>query len=266
MHVCSAEDIDHIQLPTMKESLDTGEKYHQIESWPIIFPHKILSFLFNNGMHIPQQAIDDYWRLNNAYGEPWAQDASLHGMVPLGIFGDSAVIKKEFGSLSVIGVTLSVVLWRPRATRLSRFLLFSVPAEREWKKHTMRVVMRHLTWSLNACFEGTWPKNDAYGTPLVRAPEGLLVPEGGLRFVTTEIRGDWQWHKKVWNFWNTSWNALNVCHLCGTRAVAEDPGDLYWTLRNNTWYDNELDVQEFMDQKVPPKGICALDCFLARML
>ena len=242
------------------DCLETGERKCKLKSWPIIFPHDILHYLFNNGMMISEQSIQQYWAHNCRHGAPWAQDPATHQMVPIGIFGDGATIKKEFGGESLIGITMNVILWRPRSTRLSRFLLFAFPVAKEWGHFSLQTVWRHITWSLNACYDGCFPSVDAFARDLdprlAKFAEQSLT-RNSLRFCTTECRGDWQWHKKVWRFNRASWNGIKMCHLCDARAKGHTC-DLYWNFNGAAWRDTPFTAEEFMDERIPPHGICRL--------
>lgn len=231
-----------------------------MEEWPILFPHDIISYLFHGGMDFPSESIREYWEHNCRYGEPWAQDSSMHRMIPLGLFGDGVTIKKEFGSQSVVGVVINVVLWRPQSTRFSRFCVFAFPVDKEWKHHTLRVAMRHITWSLNACFEGKFPYLDAYDDPLpprLAALAGQSLTPQNYRFIVTELRGDWAYHKKLWRFHRTSWNGINMCHQCAATAKG-DVRDLYWNFTTGRWHNAEFSTDDFMTRRIPPTSVCFL--------
>lgn len=235
---------------------------YKIEEWPILDPHAVIHFLFDKAkIKIPQEHVRRYWQHHAAGGEEWAQDPRTHEMIPLGIFGDSARVTKEFGSVNVVGLFLSIVLFRPRSVRASRFLLFSIGEEELWKHHTLNTVYRRITWSLNALFDGLHPELDPYGRelePRLQQFAGQPITQNNLRFCITEIRGDWSWQKKIWRFRKTSWVAINICHWCRAKSKGQW-ADLYWNFgEQSSWCNNEFTVEEFMDEKLPLTGICTL--------
>ena len=71
-----------------------------------------------------------------------------------------------------------------------------------------------------------------------------------------EVRGDWAWHKKLWRFYNTSWNAVQVCHLCPAKTRSNNPLELYWNYVDNCWQDNEFNLEQFIGERMPPTNMC----------
>jgi len=259
--------IETIRVPIKYKDLETDEEKFKLEDRPFLDPHSIIRFLFQEGkLKIPEHHVRRYWEHSANFGEEWAKTVDNHQMIPLGIFGDGATISTEFGSASVIGLFLSVVLWRPRSIRASRFLLFSISEAELWSHHTMSRVLRRLTWSLNALYNGRHPTVDPWGNELperMRSLSGTQITSDSLRFATTEIRGDWSWHKKLWRFEKTSWNGIRMCHWC--RAVASGEwSDLYWNLSNSSnFHNNHFSLEEFMEERMPSRGICHLPAVIS---
>ena len=159
----------------------------------------------------------------------------------------------------MLGIFLNVVLFRPASVRASRFLLFSIGEHELWHYHTLSVVLRTLTWSLNALFDGIHPTFDVHGknlSPHLQKVAGTPITSAGLCFCVTEVRGDWSWHKKLWRFWKTSWVGKKMCHWCRAESTGSWEG-LYWNLtEGSSWYDKEFTLEEFMEERLPPYGIC----------
>ena len=237
------------------------EKY-KIENRPILDPHSIISYLFEEGkLDIPQHHVERYWRHHADHGERWAQTVPNRQMIPLGLFGDAAWVRTEFGATNYVGIFMNVVLFKPKSVRASRFLLFMIAEDELWSHHTLDTVLRRITWSLNCLYDGAHPSLDPWGRELPQCLAVLAnqpITTSGLRFCTTEIRGDWSWHKKIWRFEKTSWNAIRVCHWC--RAVADGEWcDVYWNVSTtSSWHNTTFTLDEFMEERMPRRGICNL--------
>lgn len=256
---CS-EAVEKIRIPVKYEDLSDGVTKYRMEDFPIMYPHGVIHFLFEKAkLKIPPEHIQQYWNHHSTFGEEWARNPQTHSMIPLGIFGDSARVTTQYGATHVLGIFLNVVLFRPASVRASRFLLFSIGEHELWHYHTLSVVLRTLTWSLNALFEGVHPTLDVHGKslpPHLQKVAGTLITSTALCFCVTEIRGDWSWHKKLWRFWKTSWVGKKMCHWCRAESTGCWEG-LYWNLtESSSWVDKEFTLEEFMEERLPPYGIC----------
>ncbi|CAL1144028.1 unnamed protein product [Cladocopium goreaui] len=110
-------------------------------------------------------------------------------------------------------------------------------------------------WRNSKAFGEPWAEeisSDEMGiTALKRAAKPLTGK--GLRFQVVELRGDWQFHKKVWRFHNTNWNAENVCHHCDAKGISDSWPELYWNLDNNNHRDFSL--PQFLVHRMPPRRV-----------
>ena len=254
-----AKELQSIEVPIKYKDLEDDMHKYRMENRPILDPHAVISFLFEHGkLKIPEAQVRKYWEHNLELGVEWARTVVNHQMVPLGLFGDGATVTTQFGLHSVVGIFLSIVLFRPKSICASRFLLFSIAEDEVWSHHTMDKVLRRITWSLNALYDGHHPCTDAYGRSLsgsLQSLAGKPICSSGLRFATTELRGDWSWHKKIWRFKNTSWTGKQVCHWCGALAEGDWP-DLYWNLSStSSWNNQNFSLDEFMEERIPDFGI-----------
>eukprot|EP00438_Fugacium_kawagutii_P028635 Skav212766 [mRNA] locus=scaffold2545:486315:486737:- [translate_table: standard] len=97
----------------------------------------------------------------------------------------------------IYGIFLSVVLFRPKATRTSRYLLCTIESSRVLDvQSTIYPLLEVVKNSLNlACEDGA----------------------GGRRFLVTELRGDQSWFRYI--FRHKSWWVKNeVCFRCAATA------------------------------------------------
>lgn len=165
--------------------------------------------------------MEQFWHLTRDLGrEPWALvSPASRRHIPLAIYGDSCQIK---GGEKLMGIFLSLPLWRPQSTRCSRFLMVAIEENRLWGIETCDTIMAFLASRLNLLFDGI----DSDGQTLAN----------GRLFTVTEMRGDWLYHKMVWQF-SSRWNRLkDICYLCDCKARSHDEGDLFWNL-DGKWHE-----------------------------
>ena len=179
---------------------------------PLYDPHRLLEFLFDEaGMEIEEETVNQYWESARARGCPWAMNET-EGRIPVKIFGDDCVYDERM--TKAYAIVLSLPLWRPKAARNSRFLIWVQKSSQFAGIQGMQPVLARMVWSLNL----------AYDQPL---------PKTGLRFCVTEIGGDWAWNRFLWQF-ARHWNSDMPCPFCdvqkfGPRGYAELPETTWLT-------------------------------------
>ena len=198
-----------------------------METTPIIFPHELLSFLFEEvKIHIPQESTEAYWRNARSANAPWAMNSMASNRHhPCGLYGDAARLSTQYQMEKQVGLFFNLCLWRPRSIRASRFLLWNMEDAKLWKNRTCNAVLRIMVWSLRACFAGRFPTHDWKGRDLrpTDPRAGCLLTSAGDCFTVTELRGDWEWHKQIWRFRACSWKSINPCFLCPCSAKGRGP-------------------------------------------
>ena len=229
-----------------------------MEDRPIIDPHSIACYLLEEAhLRIPESSLQEYWSFNAAHGEEWAQGVDPR-TIPVGLYGDSAKVTTKFGQVTnLIGIYFNFILWQPQSVRLSRFLVFVLPEHECWKHYTMQVVLRRVTWSLNSLMNSRHPVQGPWDENL---PQHLHVLGGkpiGSKFKVVEIRGDWQWHKRIWRFRKCNWNSIQVCYWCPAMSASTDESNLYWKYDHNSWDDQLFNTNQFIIERMPHTGICS---------
>ena len=70
-----------------------------------------------------------------------------------------------------------------------------------------------LPKAYKAAYVGRWPsvKEDGSSLDLERARKGGRPFQH--RFALVECRGDWKWHREVWDF-KRHYKAIDICHAC----------------------------------------------------
>ena len=170
-------------------------------------PHKMLEYLFDDcGLEIQEQTVRDYWDNALARGCPWAQGETLHEMIPVKLFGDDCVYDERL--TKAYAIVMSLPLWRPKAARNSRFLLWAQKSSEFTGFEGLQPVLARMAWSFNVAFTDQLPKS-------------------GHRFVVTEVGGDWAWNRFFWQF-DRHWNSWKPCPFCdvvksGPSGYAEMP-------------------------------------------
>ena len=253
------QEVHYLNIPVEYKD-QHGATVVRSEPWPIIDVHETMHYLVGVGkILVPHSERLKYWRNSRANGEEWAQDTGSELMVPIGLYGDSAKVTTRFGSENVLAMFCNVVLWRPSSVRWSRFLIFAIPEER-LTSPALLAFLRRIAWSCNHAFSGKFPVLGVQGEQLTgeaRRKAGLPLTPANDRFQVTEYRGDWGWHKKLWRFWRTQWNAENVCHLCSAKGISDNAREVYWNIENNN--HQQFDLTSFIANRMPPRDICCLE-------
>ena len=254
----TTEDISYVDLPVKYLDAD-GNPTVQVEPWPLLDIHDTMGFLFEDAeVSIPTSKLREFWSNSKAFGETWAEEIRSDEMgitVPIGIYGDSARVDTNFGTEHILTIFVNAIMWRPRSVRWSRFLVCAIP-ETRLTSETIPALLRRIVWSANHAFYGFYPQVGHLGQNLSAKAlkrAGKPLTGKGLRFQVVELRGDWQFHKKVWRFHNTNWNAENVCHHCDAKGISDSWPELYWNLDNNNHRDFSL--PQFLVHRMPPRRV-----------
>lgn len=204
-----------------------------MEYQPILYPHEVLAYLWEIGMSIPKADLHKYWDHSRSVREGWAlETAASRDHVPLALYGDSARLSTVQTQEKITGVFLSLPLFRPKTVRASRYLLWSCDTFKVYSNRTLNKVFRVICWSLNAAFLGQWPRQSVNGA-ILDGKRGQLCADG-TKFATTELRGDWEWHKVTFRFKECSWNAKNPCYRCACVASSQTNPKLQYHVVDST--------------------------------
>ena len=223
----------------MKKKEDS-EEFHDVQV-PVFLPHKILLYLFNTlQLQIPWDALQKYWEHCKQFCL-WAQP--FDGTpIPLCLYGDTARYGQGYDQSKVTGFWLSLVLWRPKSTRMSQWLLWSLNGDlsRGFLSHNPLILV--VVRSLNCAFDGM-------------TPEGADLPH---KFAVTEIRGDWEFF--VQTFKLKQWyKTTRICWRCSAENHI-DAEHCYLDLSENpSWAETMYSQNEFLAQVIPDHDVCDLN-------
>lgn len=215
---------------------------HETIKVPFLDPEKIVQYIFQAGLDIPERDVIEFWERKKRAGEEWATSSPASDRhIPIAIYGDSARLYASRRGSKYLGIFISFPLWRPKSTRYSRWCIFSLENAKLYGRETLQPILQRLTYKLNLLFE-----------------QGVVGPHGQrLRFCVTEIRGDWEWHKQLFAL-TSSWKGIGrVCFRCNCKARSDNPKELYHCLDDDPSWE-EHDLVEFVASEIHHNPTCLL--------
>lgn len=209
---------------------------------PMILPENLLQHLFQElDLQIPDYAVDRYWKHAKEFNCPWS-DASDGSHIPCALYGDSA--KFSVAGEKITCVFFSLPLWNPRAARYRIWLLFSV--------ETYTILSGGLTM---------FPLYQKVVESMLKLyHDGITVDGNTLKFVVTELKGDWEWHEFSLCL-SRSWRNHQFCWRCDA-SKDESHGTSYLDFGEHpVWKPTTLSHVQFLARCIHsnlPAGACAL--------
>lgn len=210
---------------------------------PVNLPYDITKYLIGEcGLKIDDTLLSKYWRHKETTLDPLAVATrnyrQMAGTVwPLGFYGDEAAMGLvNAPTHQIFGLYMNVPLYRPRSTRLSRFLLFSVEVEKIISvEETIYPVLEAIVESFNQL---------------------TSVGVCGLRFLVSEIRGDQAFFRMMFKH-RSWWTATKMCFRCGAVA-ASGPRNYCIYDGNDSWVSTQRSTEEFLVEELPQDQTCHL--------
>ena len=263
--VHTTQEIENVWVPVTDDKLPAG---YRIEKQPMLFPHRVMAYIFNDcQLDLPQAAIEKFWDDAIAGGEQHASATSRH-RVPLGLYEDAAQLVTKVRIEKLLCLFCNIPIFRPKSIRFSRFLIWSCDVSLLYKNRTVNTILRWVTWSFNCLYAGTYPTSRP-GNRQLEPHEieraGTWITEKKHQFQVCELRGDWEFHKMIWHF-KCSWKGgvnVGICFRCPAMARSNDPHLLYWDMddENSTWVRGEFDTIDYISKRHPSQNICYLAIF-----
>lgn len=253
------QEIEKIWVPVYDDKVPRG---YRLEQQPILFPHRVMEYVFNEcGLDLDMADINQFWDNAIRAGESYASHEMRH-RVPLGFYGDAAQLITKVRVEKLLCFWMNIVIFRPKSIRFSRFLLWSCDVSKLLKNRTAYTILRWIVWSLNALHEGTHPTTRPGNRPLESQAEkdraGTWLTHQQYQFSVVELRGDWEFHKMIWQY-KCSWKGgvrVGICFRCPAMARSADPGELYWNMdENSTWAQNGFDTTDYICKRLPSRNI-----------
>lgn len=250
-----------VRAPIANPKLPEGHEFADLE---MIEPHTLIAYMWNEiGMNIPEESVKAFWNHHRAVNSPWMENFSsvsdLH--IPLGLYGDGARARQlAFQPVEkVLGIFISLPLFRPKSTRNSRWCIFSINENLLYGRKTLNAIFRRIVWSLNHLFTGLWPSHGPDNEPLNSPRAGQKFTDAGHRWALCELRGDWVYQKQVLGF-NSSWTAgvnKSVCFRCKALGRGDCRTQYYHVHGDNAHsFGREYNLVSFLLNEMPANDIC----------
>ena len=213
---------------------------------PVQLPHRVLKYLLCEcGLRLQDKLVQKYWdHLESVQDDIALETKEFRRLVaagtgevcwPLGLHGDEAnigVINNPTNK--VIGITLNLPLFRPKATRLARWLLFAIESDHVWSvEATLYPVLEVISDSLN---------------------DAIQNGVGGRRFLVTELRGDQAWIRYIFRH-KAYWIGNNICYRC---KACSKPTDLNYALNDmpGGWESTMRSTADFINEELEEPYCC----------
>ena len=219
--------------------------FKYLRKLPLLLPYDVMQYLISDcGLTLEEQLVENYWSHLDSIGDPWAASnrewrtaVGSRNVWPLALYGDEANINLVTDPYNkIFGLVMSVVLFRPTATRLSRFVLFSLDSS------CIRSVI------------------DTWYPVLERIVESFnkLTEQGiqGRYFVVSEIRGDQAFFRYL--FKHASW--WTRCNMCFRCAATTRPTNLNYAIYEapDGWNTTCRTTQDFIHEELDHTNLCHL--------
>ena len=259
--VCLDKELVTVVAPIKNDKAPGGFETVELE---MLDPHALVAFLFNDcGVVLPDEKVARFWQHHEEVKSPFltAYDGT-HFHVPVGLYGDGAKARQQAYQLpeKVVGIFLNLPLWRPKSSRLSRFLIFAIEEDLCFGRRTLNAIYARITWSLNHMFFGKWPEKGPAGENLTDPRAGTLLTPDGKKFALTEHRGDWSFMKWVLGF-RSSWKAgttAPVCYRCSAWGKGPPATQYFHVGENAATWATEYNRTQFILNEMPAVDPCLL--------
>lgn len=224
---------------TVKEKLSGDDFTKTTMNIPLFMPKDILEFLVGNlGLIVEDQAISKYWRHARDFDCPWKNISPNSDHWPLGLYGDAA--KYSPAGSKILAYFLNIVLWCPKSSRMSRWLLFSMEVDHCLGAESLNPLFGRIVESLESCYNGISINGSTY------------------RFAVSELRGDWEWHVFALDL-QRNWRMHKFCWRCQvTKCPGEESCNLLDLRDEPEWASTELSRTQFLAQMVSPSTASSL--------
>ena len=222
-----------ITVPMITPKPKTGEAITKDVQFPILCPHEVISHVYHNhpdlfsSLYIGKDSgqetsdkLEHFWSTVEARGDPRLLQHPMKSRshwkrthVPLSLHGDAVPVTKvgKAGTKSMDVYSTSGLLGvgTTRALKLYTFGLFT-SSEIKDNRQTMAKIWAVLMWSLEAAFEGKFPRHDVDGKALHGQAGKELA--GGLKFVLWSLKADLDHWAKAHGL--THYNSNDPCEFC----------------------------------------------------
>ena len=217
----------------VKEKLAGNDNTNKLAKVPVFLPEHILEHLFGPlGMEIPHEAVAKYWLHSQTHDCPWKHVSPCGNHIPLGLYGDAAKFAPT--GEKIIAYFLNIILWTPKSSRMSRWLLFTLENDVCLWPQSLYPLFRVIVTSLLRCYNG------------------LQIKGQRMCFAVCEMRGDWEWHVQSLDL-QRNWRMHTFCWRCDVSKKPEAEHSMWDFSDQPSWVMSELNNVQFLARMVNPR-------------
>ncbi|CAK9073024.1 unnamed protein product, partial [Durusdinium trenchii] len=209
----------------------------------MLSPEAIVKHLFSCGLEIDDRLVESYWSHLEDVNDDWAaqtssfREAVSRPVLPLGCYGDEAQEGLQNAPLlKIFGIFMNLPLYRPKATRLSRYLIFCIESNKLYSvQETLFPVLRRMVESFNMLTQ---------------------IGIGDRRFLVSEVRGDQVFIRQIFSH-KSMWTSHQICFRC----AACTGGPLSYTNYDGEWANTLRSTREFVQDELPAEECPLVDLY-----
>lgn len=150
-----SQETTRIRIPVSNEKVASG---FEIQEQEMLEPHLLLHHLFTTtGIQVRESDVRQFWR-HVRHTSPqvgYVESPASDSHIPVAVYGDAAKLSTAGGKM--IGIFLSLPLWRPYSTRCGCWCLWALEEHKLYRHVTLNKVYRRIAYSLNIAFKGLDP-------------------------------------------------------------------------------------------------------------
>jgi len=228
-----------IMVPTTVKEKLSGDDFTRTQmEIPLFLPEDILEYLVGTlGLEIEQQAVEKYWLHARTFDCPWKNVSLDSSHWLLGLYGDAA--KYSPAGQKNLAYFLNIVLWAPKSSRMSRWLLFSMEMDHCLGPESLNPLFNRIVKSLRSCYNGLTIKGQTY------------------RFAVSELRGDWEWHVYAFDL-QRNWRMHTFCWRCDVSRKPGAPCSMLDLEDEPDWAETQLSSIQFLSRMISPSTASSL--------
>ena len=192
-----------------------------LESVPVLLPHETFNFILE---HTPDERHPSFLASRDSFLRPlvaeWAAEMEVDPdlVCPLGLHGDGVPFAAKMRD------TLEQLSWNFCTNHSGSRILFAGLPKSCVGEGTVDDLLRVWSWSMRCLALGESPKSRHDGSEWKRPADSTRAGLGGhrmkYRVALLQLRADWDWLKKIYNF--PSWATTGICWRCGAERRQGD--------------------------------------------
>jgi hypothetical protein len=192
-----------------------------LERVPVLLPHETFNFIVE---HTPAERHRSFFPGPDSFLRPlvaeWAAELQVDPemVCPVGLHGDGVPFAAKMRD------TLEQLSWNFCTNHSGSRVLFAGLPKSCVGEGTVDGLLQVYSWSLRCCALGQFPGSrhdgSAWKQPEDKARAARANEDMKYRAAVLQIRADWDWLKKIYNF--PSWATTGICWRCGAERRQGD--------------------------------------------